>query len=92
VRWESGKTHNGRDSRKPQEEKDMATMSKPDMTTPFDPAQWMQVEVINADCIRLTHQFGFCHLTPDEVLLLIAHLGNAVAKTMKLDGARMNAK
>jgi hypothetical protein len=70
----------------------MATMSKPDMTTPFDPAQWMQVQVIDADCIRLSNDFGFCDLTPDEVMQLITHLGNAVVATMKLDGARLNAK
>ena len=57
----------------------MATQTKPDMTTPFDPAQWMQVQLIDADCIRLSHDFGFCHLTPGEVMQLIAHLGNAVA-------------
>jgi hypothetical protein len=92
VRCFSWEAHNGRDRTKPQEEKDMATMSKPDMTTPFDPAQLMQIEVINADCIRLTHDFGFCHLTPNELMRLIANLGNALAETMKLDAARANAK
>jgi hypothetical protein len=56
----------------------MATQTKPDMTTPFDPAQWMQVQVIDADCIALSFDFGYCHLTPREVLQLIDSLKSAV--------------
>lgn len=39
---------------------------------------WMGIDVIDENCIRLSHDLGWCHMTPEEVAVLIARLGEAV--------------
>lgn len=53
---------------------------------------WMGIDVIDENCIRLSHDLGWCHMTPDEVIVLTARLAEAVVTAMKIDGAKLNAE